>query len=178
MPVSFERIPANIRVPLFYAEVSAREAAYFQLLQPSLLFGPMLEDGAGVPHQPVLVTDAQQAFGLFGAGSVLADMVATYRRNDVVGTLWCIPHRDPTGATAAELTDEIEGTATAAGVAAVYLGGDRYAVTVAMGDTGPTIARKVADAINVDPFALVTAEAPEADDDNDSPGTSGTVSYT
>jgi phage tail sheath gpL-like len=179
MPVSFERIPANIRVPLFYAEVSAREAAYFQLLQPSLLFGPMLEDGAAVPHQPVLVTDGQQAFGLFGAGSVLADMVATYRRNDVVGTLWCIPHRDPTGATAAQLTDTIDGTATAAGVAAVYLGGDRYAITVAMGDTGPTIARKIADAINADPFALVTAEAPEEEDDpGEAAGTSGTVSYT
>jgi phage tail sheath gpL-like len=34
MPVSFERIPSNIRVPLFYAEVSSREAAYLQLLQP------------------------------------------------------------------------------------------------------------------------------------------------
>ena len=28
MAVSFERIPSNIRVPLFYAEVSNREAAY------------------------------------------------------------------------------------------------------------------------------------------------------
>ena len=39
-----------------------------------------------------------QAYGLFGAGSVLADMVAAYRQNDVAGTLWCIPFktRSPT----------------------------------------------------------------------------------
>ena len=54
MAVSFERIPANIRVPLFYAEISNREAAYFQLLQPALLIGPMLDDrhGRGAGARP------------------------------------------------------------------------------------------------------------------------------
>jgi phage tail sheath gpL-like len=91
MPISFERIPSNIRVPLFYAEVSNREAAYFQILQPALIIGPMLEGGRAEPLEPVLVTDAQQAYGLFGAGSILADMVAIYRRNDSFGTVWAIP---------------------------------------------------------------------------------------
>jgi phage tail sheath gpL-like len=173
MPVSFERIPANIRVPLFYAEISGREAAYFQLLQPTLLIGPMLPAGAAVPYEPVLVTDFSQAAGLFGAGSVLADMVAIYRRNDSIGTLWCIPHPDE--GSAAHLTDTIEGTAQASGMAAVYIGGERYAVVIAQGETGPQICTKLAAVINSDAFALVVAEAPPPETGI---GTSGTISYT
>ena len=181
MPVSFERIPANIRVPLFYAEISARQAAYFQLLQPTLLIGPMMEGGKANPYEPILVTDFSQAAGLFGPGSALADMVGMYRRNDLVGTLWCIAHPEPSGSTAAHLTDTIEGTAAASGVAAVYLGGERYAVTIAQGHTGPQICANLAALINSDAFALVTAEAPEPpppEGPPTGPGVSGTISYT
>ena len=175
MAVSFERIPANIRVPLFYAEISNSQASYFQLQQPALLIGPMLDSGIAVEFEPVLVTDANQAYGLFGAGSVLGDMVAEYRQNDTAGTLWCIPHKQ-TG-TAANLTDTIDGTASASTVMAVYIGGDRYALPVAQGDTGPQIAANLASLINSNAFALVTAEAPVPD-----PGppvaTAGTLTYT
>lgn len=174
MPVSFERIPANIRVPLFYAEISAREASYFQQLQPTLLIGPMLDGAAAPPHEPILVADASQAAGLFGAGSVLADMVASYRRNDTVGTLWCIATGDPTSSVKASLSDTIDGTATAGGQSAVYLGGERYAVTIAKGDTGPAIADRLAALINADAFALVVADAPAPGGG----GTVGTISYT
>lgn len=157
MPVSFERIPSSIRVPLFYAEVSNREAAYFQLLQPALLIGPMLESGAAEPLAPVLLTDAQQAYALFGAGSILADMAAIYRRNDSFGTLWAIPIADPSGATAASLSEELSGIAQAAATAALYIGGERYALSVAPGDDAATVAERMAALIAADPFALVTA---------------------
>jgi phage tail sheath gpL-like len=175
MAISFERIPANIRVPLFYAEISNSEASYFQLLQPSLLIGPMLPSGVAVPGEPILITDAQQAYGLFGAGSVLADMVNFYRQNDVAGTLWAITHADPPAATPAALGDTIDGTATASTVVAVYIGGTRYALTVAQGDTGPYIAANLAALINADAFALVVAQAP---DPEGAIGTSGTCTYT
>ena len=113
----------------------------------------------GQTLEPVLVTDAQQAYGLFGAGSILADMVALYRRNDNFGTVWAIPHLDPEGATAAELTDTIAGSATGPATMGLYIGGERYAVTIAAGDDAEVIAQKIAAAVNADPFALVTAEA-------------------
>jgi phage tail sheath gpL-like len=163
MPVSFERIPANIRVPLFYAEVSNREAAYFQILQPTLLIGPMLPSGLAEPLEPVLVTDAAQGAGLFGAGSI-PDMMAYYRRNDTFGTVWCIGHEEPTGATAATISDRIVGVATAAGMMAVYLGGARYTVTVRMGESGEEVCADLAATINADPFCLCTAEADEAEE--------------
>jgi phage tail sheath gpL-like len=100
MPVSFERIPANIRVPLFYAEISSRQASYFAQNQVALLIGPMLATGIATPLEPVLVMSGDDAAGLFGPGSILADMVSVYRRNDNFGELWCIPHVDPVGGTA------------------------------------------------------------------------------
>ena len=157
MPVSFERIPSNIRVPLFYAEMSNREAAYLQMLQPALIIGPMLESGRAEPLEPVLVTDAQQAYGLFGAGSIIADMIASYRRNDNFGTVWAIPQLTPEAATAAALTDTFTGVATAPATMGLYIGGDRYAITVAAGDDAATIAQKIVEAVNAEPFSLVTA---------------------
>lgn len=173
MAVSFERIPANIRVPLFYAEISNREASYFQLLQPALLIGPMLDTGVAVVDEPVLITDATQAYGLFGAGSVLADMVASYRQNDVAGTVWCIPQAD--AGTPASLSDTVDGTAGASTLVAVYIGGDRYALTIPQGHTGPQIAFDLAALINSNAFALVVADAP---DPSGASGTSGSITYT
>ena len=104
MPVSFEHIPANIRVPLFYVEVSARQASYFAQNQVSLLFGPMLPSGQAVPLQPVIVSQFDTAVGLFGAGSILADMVNVFRKNDSMGELWCIPHEEAAGGGSASAT--------------------------------------------------------------------------
>ena len=86
-------------------------------------------------------------------------MVALYRRNDNFGTVWAIPHLDPEGATAAELTNTIAGTAAGPATMGLYIGGERYAVTIAAGDDAEVIAHKIAAAVNADPFALVTAEA-------------------
>ena len=159
MPVSFERIPANIRVPLFYAEVSNREASYLQTLQPALLIGPMLPAGTATPLEPVLVRDSSDAMGLFGAGSILADMMTAYRRNDTYGTVWAIPHVDATAAVAAKITIEFDGAPSAPGTIAFYIGGDRYALNVAANVTAVSLLTALAALINADPFALVTATA-------------------
>lgn len=167
MAVSFERIPSQIRVPLFYAEVSNREASYLQMEQPSLLIGPMLPAGSATPLEPVQVRDPEDGYGLFGVGSVLADMVAAYRRNDNYSTLWAIPHENPTGATAMSFLIEVDGTATAPAQFALYIAGDRYSIPVAPGDTKVIVAGKIRDAIADDPFALVActiAAGADADD--------------
>jgi phage tail sheath gpL-like len=156
MAISFEKIPAGIRVPLFYVEVSGRQASYFAQNQVSLLIGPMLPTGLAQPLQPVLVTAFEDAVGLFGAGSYLADMVKTYRQNDPYGELWCIPHADITGAKAIkELA--VTGPATAAGAIYAYIGGERYVTQIAANDDAETIVQKLCDTINADPFCFVSA---------------------
>jgi len=164
MAVSFERIPSNIRVPLFYAEVSNREASYLQQLQPALLIGPMLPAAMATPLEPVLVRDRDDAVGLFGPGAILTDMVDFYRRNDSYGSLWCIPQADPTTGTAMTTTLTVEGMATAPGNLAVYIGGDRYAVSAGMGDDHVAIATRLHAAINGDAFCMMSAAAPDVSD--------------
>jgi phage tail sheath gpL-like len=161
MPISFERIPSNIRVPLFYVEVSSRQASYLQQNQAALLFGPKLAAGAAAPLTPMIVSQSDNAYGLFGAGSILADMVDVYRRNDSMGELWCICHDDVAGSAPATTTMAVGVTGpSGAGVGTiyVYIAGRRIPVYVATGDTGVQVAQKIVDAITADPFVLVTAE--------------------
>jgi phage tail sheath gpL-like len=160
VPVSFERIPSSIRVPLFYVEVSARQASYFSQNQVSLLFGPMLPSGLAQPLAPVVVSQFDTAVGLFGAGSILADMVNVFRKNDSMGELWCIPHAEDTAWVAAQttMTITVAGPVGAgAGTLFVYVAGLRIPVYVANGDDQVMIATKVSDAINAEPFCLVRA---------------------
>lgn len=162
MPVSFNYIPSNIRVPLFYAEISNALAGYQQINQPACLIGPQLATGKATANQPILVPDAGYAAAMFGAGSALADMVDVYRQNDTYGELWCIPLRP--GGTPASATGSVAvaGTATGAGTLALYIGGDLFQVAVASGATAATVATAIAAAITADPNALVNAVAASA----------------
>lgn len=178
MAVSFSRIPANIRVPLFYAEVSNELAGHLSMQQPALIIGPVIEpeeedeidetqqsrrrrrrDVADMLHKPVLVSSTSMAYELFGAGSVLADMVNTYRANDTFGELWAIPLGEGAGAEAAEGTITIEGAATEGGNLPLYIGGDLYRVGIAAGATAASVAAALIGVINDDPFGMVTAAA-------------------
>jgi phage tail sheath gpL-like len=163
MPISFEKIPAGIRVPLFYVEISGRQASYFAQSQVSLLIGPKLATGIATPLVPVLVTAFEDAVGLFGAGSILADMIDIYRRNDPYGEIWAIPHDDPAGGTQAEGQYTVTGPATAPGTIFGYIGGDRFTANVSANMTAEEIVEAISDAINAEPFCLVTA-APDATD--------------
>lgn len=159
MPVSFAHIPASIRVPLFYAEISNRQAGYFQMNQKSLLIGPMTASGVAQANTPTLVIDASMAARLFGLGSTLAEMVAAYRQNDSFGELWCIGVPLAGGATSATGTVTITGTATVAGQLNLYIAGVLYRVAVARNGTAAQAATDLAAAINAQAFSPVAASA-------------------
>lgn len=160
MAISFERIPQGVRTPLFFVEVSARQASYFAQNQVALLFGPMLPTGQAQPLKPVVVSQADSAMGLFGAGSILADMVKVFRQNDSMGEMWCIPHVDGAGWAPAEtlVTVTVGGTTGAgAGTIYAYAAGLRIPVYIGTGWTAEQIAQAMVDAINAEPFCLLTA---------------------
>jgi phage tail sheath gpL-like len=157
MPVSFAHIPPGIRVPLFYAEISNTQAGYEQQNQVALLIGPMTDPGTGEINEPTLVVSASQAATLFGAGSVLAQMVEAYRANDNFGELWCIAQDNAVGAGPATASIEFTGTATAAGQVSLYIQGQLSRIPVSKGDDGPAIAAKIEAAITALPFCPVTA---------------------
>ncbi|WP_045757506.1 hypothetical protein, partial [Xanthomonas albilineans] len=80
--ISFEHIPSNQRVPLFYAEMDNSQANLGGQALNTLLIGQMLYSGTATPNTAVLVTDPKSAMVLFGQGSMLARMVAFYRLQD------------------------------------------------------------------------------------------------
>ena len=158
MSVSFSQIPANLRLPLFHAEVDASQASYFVQDQRALLIGQRLSTGTAVADVPVLVSSTDQAVTLFGAGSVLARMVAAYRRNDDFGGIWCLPLADAVAGVAATGTVTLTGTTTAAGALSLYIAGQRVQVAVASG-AAATVATALAAAITAASDQPVTAAA-------------------
>lgn len=159
MAVSFSNIPANIRVPLFYAEVDSSQAGYFVQDQRALLIGQMLPAGTAAAGVPILVSGVDQARGLFGAGSLLARMVAAYRANDDFGALWCLPLADDGAAVAATGSVTLTGTATAAGTLSLYVAGQLVRQGVASGAAAATVATALAAAVNASADLPVTAAA-------------------
>lgn len=151
MAITFNQIPANIRVPGVYTEIDNSRAISGAQLLPyrRLLIGTMAATGgtatAGVARQ---VTSVAQAAGLFGARSVAAGMVAAAIAQDAFTDLFVLPLADPAAGAAATATVTLTGTATAAGTLSLYVVGRRVQVGVAIGDTAAAIATKMIAAVN------------------------------
>ncbi|MDQ2487462.1 phage tail sheath subtilisin-like domain-containing protein [Pseudomonas putida] len=147
MAVSFNSIPSDLRVPLFYAEVDNSQAnsATGSLLR--LIVG-QVNDDAVAPEigKLTLVSDLSLAKTIGGVGSMLADMYETWRRIDLVGEVWCLPLK-VTGTKAAGKV-VIAGTTTAGGQVNLYIGGQRVRATVASGASAAAVATALAAAVN------------------------------
>lgn len=146
--VSFNYIPANVRVPLFYAEMDNSQAGYFTQNKRSLLVGQKIAAGTAVVNTPYLVSTTDQAKTLFGTGSMLARMHALYRLQDSFGEVWCIAVADAGAGVQATGTITVTGPATAAGAINLYIGGQKVSVAVGASDAANTIAASINAAIN------------------------------
>lgn len=159
MAVSFNTIPAKVYTPLFYAEVDNSAANTTTDNMQALIIGPMLAGGKATAKELTVVGTAEQAAELFGAGSILHRMVAAYRDQDSMGTLYALPLEDPVSGVAQTRTITVTGEATEAGVISLYVGYELVQVGVAA-DDGPTvIAPAIQAAINAKTSLPVTATA-------------------
>jgi phage tail sheath gpL-like len=149
MPIPFARIPAGIRVPGVYSEISnANATSGAQLLAyRRLLIGTKLAAGSAVANVPVQVTNTAQADGLGGVGSVIAGMAEAALAQDSFTPLFILPIADPGAGAAATATLTITGTATAAGTLSLYVAGRLVQIAVALADTPTLIGGKVTTAI-------------------------------
>ena len=143
--VSFQYIPPNLRIPLFWVEFDNSQAGVNQDIQRAVLIGGTL---IAQPVAPVYVATIAQAIALFGPSSMLARMMAAYRANDEFGEVWCLPIPDPVGGTVAVITLTITGTPTAPGTLSLYIGGQPIQVPVTAGMTPTALAAAVAAAVN------------------------------
>ena len=119
MTISFNTIPSNTLVPLFYAEMDNQAANTAQDSGASLLIGHANNGAEIVANSLVLMPSADYARQICGAGSQLARMVEAYRQTDPFGELYVIAVPESTGA-AATVTLTVTGAATETGTVNVY----------------------------------------------------------
>lgn len=159
MTVSFNSIPNNLRVPLAYVEfdntraVQGTPAMQYRVLA----IGQKLADGSAAVNTLVQVPSSDSAVAFFGAGSMLARMVETFKAANRYTDIWAVALADAPAAAAAGGNILVAGTATAAGTLTLYIGGQRVRAGVASGDTAAQVATALAAAISADTTLPVTA---------------------
>ncbi|QDM26998.1 hypothetical protein FNL56_13410 [Tardiphaga sp. vice304] len=149
MSVSFNAIPSNLRVPLFYAEVNAGYSAY-QGPSRTLLIGQKTSSGIAAANVPVRLDGDPQL--LAGAGSQLSEMALWARANHPFGEIWLLPLADPAGVAGTKTVTVASGILGSAGSAALYIGGEKVEVAVQPTDTNATVAAALVAAITAGYF--------------------------
>jgi phage tail sheath gpL-like len=145
MTVNFNSIPANLRVPLFYAEVNAGQSPY-QGPSRTLLIGQKTAAGSASANTPVILSGDPE--GLMGPGSMLSEMAVWARQNHPFGEIWMLPLADPSGAAQTHTVTIASGIAGNAGNVVLYVGGEKISVGVASTDANSDVAANLAAAVN------------------------------
>lgn len=162
--ISFNRIPDQVRVPLFYAEFDNSQANTATATQRTLIIGQMLSGSGQAANVPVVASSASTVAGLFGDGSMLHSLMTAYLANDPSAIIHLLPLADAeTGMTAAAGKITVASVPTASGVISLYIAGLRVQLTVTATDTDIGIATALAARINAKSGMPVTAAATDSD---------------
>src|SRR6516165_6174792 len=81
MPISFNNIPADLKIPLYWVEVDPSQAGIPMIHQPSLLVGTMLASGNAIPNVAIAIGTQSQADAHFGIGSEMSRLFKTFFAN-------------------------------------------------------------------------------------------------
>lgn len=157
MTISFNSIPNNIRVPLFYAEVDSSAANTTQDSGASLIIAYPLANSPIERNKLMIMPSADLAKKLAGRGSQLARMVDSYRNIDDFGELWVIAVDEPAAGAKATGEIKISGTAGETGTLSLYIGNTKVQSRVTIADTAENIINALTNAINANLDLPVTA---------------------
>ena len=137
--VAFNYVAGDIRVPIFAAELNAGPPSYSGK-SPEIVIAPCKTGSivalAGKPSN-VGFKDPNL---LCGTGSIAAEMLLYARQQNPLGEIYVMDRGAITGAAAATGAITVTGTATSPGTLTRYIGGERYDVNVAAGDTAGVVA--------------------------------------
>lgn len=138
--VAFENTPADVLVPIFMAELNAGPPSYSSLSRQIVIGRAKTGSAAALAAKPINVGGTSPNV-IAGAGSIGADMLLYARQRNPLGEIWFLDAGAPDGVPAAALGAlTVTGLATAPGVLSRYIAGERYDVTVAIGDTPAIVA--------------------------------------
>jgi len=157
MAIGFSNIPADLRVPLFYAEMDNSAANSASSSMRRLIVAQVNDNATSdAIGSLVLVPSLGMARDIGGTGSMLAAMYEAWRKVDPVGEVWCLSLSNAEGSAGAA-TVTITGAATEAGLLSVYVGGIRVQATIPSAASPATAATALAVRINASPDLPVTA---------------------
>jgi len=157
MPVSFNSIPQNWRMPLYWVEVDPSMAGYPRSRLTSLIIGAKSSDGEAVANVPMAIASQADARKFFGYGSMLDGMVESFTKNNYAQELWVVPIDEAAAGVAATGTMTVVQPSIAAGTLPVYIAGRRVQVFVPAGEDIEDTAQHITDAINADKSMPVEA---------------------
>jgi phage tail sheath gpL-like len=159
MPISFNQIPADLRIPLYWVEVDPSKAGIPMIHQPSLIVGTMTSDGEAPPGIPRTIGTQSQADAAFGPTSELAQMFRTFFANNFANEVWGLGVAESSGASPSTGVVTITSPPTEAGTIHLYIGGRHVNVNIAASDTVDEIAQAIADEVMDTGDMCVTASA-------------------
>ena len=157
--VSFNGIPVDIRTPGQFIEIDNTRAVggIPQQARKILILGQRLASGSVVAATPTRVMSGAHAIGLFGLGSMLAQMVAAAKAANSSTDMFACALDDLVAGVAATGTLTITGAPAAPGTLNLYVAGTAVKVGVAVNETNTVTAANIAAAINANPGLPVTA---------------------
>jgi phage tail sheath gpL-like len=156
MPISFSKIPASWRQPLYWVEVDPSKAGSPVNVLPALLVGIQITATATAPvNVAVPIASQAQADYAFGQGSQLAQMFKHYFANNWAGEVYGLPVAE--GSAAATGTITVATAPTVAGTLHLYIAGEHVPVAVSATDTVSVVGTAIAAAINANKDLPVTA---------------------
>ncbi len=140
----FNTIPGNIIAPIFTFEVSS--GGQFENSARMLLIGHKTAAGSAALDTPVMCSTTLEARQLFGAGSMLDDMVRVARKNAPAQEIWCLPATETGTAEVRSIT--LNAVPAAGGLGVIEIAGEPITVTIAAGDDKNAVAAALAAAVN------------------------------
>lgn len=158
MAITMTEIPTTQLIGLASVQLDRTGTTPAAAEQRTCVFGQKTSAGSATALALVQVSSKERAVAMFGVGSQLAIMCATYLRNDPAANLWAVPFAD-NGTTKAAGTFTVTGPATANGTINLEIGGYGVTVGVTSGDAQNTIASAINTAINLVTDLPVTSGA-------------------
>ena len=159
MTVQFQKLPNNIRTPLFHQEQDNSAAQSFQPFFSVLIVAAVLPHGSAVEGDIETVTSLGQAQELGGRGSMFEHMADFYLENNITVQLKMLAVDEPGAGSKAALPVTVVGPATADGVLELYIADDRLRVPVTAADTATIIGDAIVALLGVNEAAAVALDS-------------------
>lgn len=145
--ISIPQIPQALRYPGAYIVVDGSQAGLGGDIPAVLLVGQKLAAGLAPAGEIVRLSGVKDAEAKAGAGSMLAQMAARYRKIDPALDLYMLPYADLLAGVQAAAPITVTAAPTGSGVLALYIAGRLVSVPVTAGDTVAQVATAIAAAI-------------------------------